>query len=192
KAQGQSSFVCANARAALVRYQLAVLSDQQRKGVSPRFRLREIRILVRVRGRAAAEKAQWFCSHDGVPRAWRDEDRIASPDLATFTVELYLARAFEDEIKLLRHLVIMPLAETRASARLWFCTGAFVQSRIERIVEPSLVIKGGWAERFWTVILSKDAAIRRATEAQVSLATQRSFVLALERVNWGQSSLHGS
>jgi hypothetical protein len=30
-------------------------------------------------------------------------------DGATFAVELYLARAFEDEIKLLRHLVIMPL-----------------------------------------------------------------------------------
>src|SRR5437764_13238299 len=101
--------VCTNARAALGRYQLAVLSYQQSKGVSPRFRLREIRILVRVRGRAAAKKAQWFCSHDGVPRAWRDEDRIASPDLATFTVELYLARAFEEEIKLLRHLVIVPL-----------------------------------------------------------------------------------
>src|SRR5947207_14344839 len=61
----------------------------------------------------------------------------------------------------------------RASARLWFCTGAFVRSRIERIVEPSFVIKDGWAERFWTVIVSKDAAMRRATEAQVSLATQR-------------------
>ena len=33
------------------------------------------------------------------------------------------------------------------------------------------MIKGGWAERFWTVIVSKDDAMRRATEAQVSLAT---------------------
>src|SRR5438045_2439076 len=149
--------------------QLAVLSYQRKKGVGPRFRLREKRILVRVRRRAAAEKAQWFCSHDGVPRAWRDEDRIASPDLATFTVELYLARAFEDEIKLLRHLVIVPLCPAACGdarfRKALVCTGAFVQSRIERIVEPSLVIKGGWAERFWTVILSKGAAIRRATEA---------------------------
>ena len=93
-------------------------TSQRRKGVGPRFRLREIRILVRVRRRAAAEKAQWFCSHDGVPRAWRDEDRIASPDLATFTVELYLARAFEDEIKFLRDLVIVPLCPaSRGDAR---------------------------------------------------------------------------
>ena len=34
---------------------------------------------------------------------------------------------------------------------------------IERIVEPSFVI-GGWAERFWTVIVFKDAATRGATE----------------------------
>ena len=105
-----SVLTCLHQRTSSAReYQLAVLSYQRRKSVGPRFRLREIRIVVRVRRRAAAEKAQWFCSHDGVPRAWRDEDRIASPDLATFTVELYLARAFEDEIKLLRHLVIVPL-----------------------------------------------------------------------------------
>ena len=69
KAQGQSSLVCTNARAALGEVQLPVLSYQRKKGVGPRFRLREKRILVRVRRRAAAEKAQWFCSHDGVPRA---------------------------------------------------------------------------------------------------------------------------
>ena len=38
-----------------------------------------------------------------------DEDRIARADHSTFAVEFYLARAFEDEIKLLRDLVIMPL-----------------------------------------------------------------------------------
>jgi hypothetical protein len=79
------------------------------KSVSPRFRLREIRILVRVRRRAAAEKAQRLSSHDRVPRAWRDENRIAPADRVMFTIELYLARAFQDEIKLLRHLVIVRL-----------------------------------------------------------------------------------
>ena len=64
---------------------------------------------MRVRRRAAAEKAQRLDSHDRVPRAWRDEDRIAPPDRVTFAVELYLARAFENEIKFLRHLVIVPL-----------------------------------------------------------------------------------
>ena len=104
-----------------------------------------------------------------MPRAGRDEDRIARADHSTFAIEFYLARAFEDEIKLLRDLVIVPLcpasAGRRASARLWFWTGAFVRSRIERIVEPSFVIKGGWAERFWTVIVFKDAATRGSTEA---------------------------
>jgi hypothetical protein len=75
---------------------------------------------MRIRRRAAAEKAQWLCSHDRVPRARGDEDRIARADPTMFAVQLYLARAFEDEIKLLRDLVIMPPvpppAGTRASA----------------------------------------------------------------------------
>ena len=44
-----------------------------------------------------------------MPRAGRDEDRIARADRAMFVVEFYLACAFEDEIKLLRDLVIVPL-----------------------------------------------------------------------------------
>ena len=88
-----------------------------RKGQS-RFRLREIRILVRIGRRAAAEKAKWLCSRDRVPRARRDEDRIAPADRAMFAVELYLAHAFENEIKLLRHLVIVPLCPgSRGDAR---------------------------------------------------------------------------
>ena len=44
-----------------------------------------------------------------MPRAGRDEDRIARADHSTFAIEFYFARAFKDEIKLLRDLVIMPL-----------------------------------------------------------------------------------
>jgi hypothetical protein len=44
-----------------------------------------------------------------MPRAGRDEDRIARADHATVAVEVYFARAFEDEIKFLRDLVIVPL-----------------------------------------------------------------------------------
>ena len=44
-----------------------------------------------------------------MPRSGRDEDRIARADHSTFAIEFYLARAFEDEIKLLRDLVIVPL-----------------------------------------------------------------------------------
>ena len=46
--------------------------------------------------------------------------RIASPGptISTFAIEFYLARAFEDEIKLLRDLVIMPLCPaSRGDAR---------------------------------------------------------------------------
>jgi len=64
---------------------------------------------VRIGRRTAAEKAQRLCSNDRVPRARRDEDGIARADRATFVAELHLARAFEDEIKLLRDLVIVPL-----------------------------------------------------------------------------------
>jgi len=53
-----------------------------------------------------------------VPRAGRDEDRIARADHSTFAIEFYLARAFKDEIKLLRDLVIMPLCPgSRGDAR---------------------------------------------------------------------------
>ena len=79
------------------------------KGDSSCFRLLEIRIFVRIRRCAAAEKAQRLCSHDRVPCARRDEDGIARPNHTTFAVELYLARAFENKIKLLRDLVIVPL-----------------------------------------------------------------------------------
>ena len=44
-----------------------------------------------------------------MPCAGSDEDCIARADHSTFAVEFYLARAFEDEIKLLRDLVIVPL-----------------------------------------------------------------------------------
>ncbi len=44
-----------------------------------------------------------------MPRAGRDEDRITPADHSTFAIDFYLARAFQDEIKLLRDLVIVPL-----------------------------------------------------------------------------------
>ena len=44
-----------------------------------------------------------------MPGAGRDEDRIARADHSTLAIEFYLARAFDDEIKLLRDLVIVPL-----------------------------------------------------------------------------------
>src|SRR4029077_15116841 len=68
-----------------------------------------MRILVRIRWRAAAKKAQWLCSHDCVPRARRDENRIARADHTTFAVELYITSALEKKIKLVRDLVIAPL-----------------------------------------------------------------------------------
>ena len=54
------------------------------------YRSFEIRILVRIRRRAATEKAQRLFSHDRVPRTGRDEDRVARADHSTFAVEFYL------------------------------------------------------------------------------------------------------
>ena len=44
-----------------------------------------------------------------MPCARRDKDRIARADHTTLAVELYLACAFENKIKLLRDLVIVAL-----------------------------------------------------------------------------------
>ena len=91
-----------------------------------------------------------------MPRTGRDEDRIARADHSTFAVEFYLARAFEDKIKLLRNLVIVPLCPASCGeAR--FRKALVLDGRIRAIENrtdsrPSFVIKGGWAERFWTVI----------------------------------------
>ena len=53
-----------------------------------------------------------------MPRTGRDEDRIARADHSTFAIEFYLARAFEDEIKFLRDLVIVPICPaSRGDAR---------------------------------------------------------------------------
>ena len=53
-----------------------------------------------------------------MPGSGRDEDRIARADHSTFAIEFYLARAVEDEIKLLRDLVIVPLCPaSRGDAR---------------------------------------------------------------------------
>jgi hypothetical protein len=93
----------------------------------------QIRILVRIGGRAATEKAERLCSHDRVPGSRRDEDRIARADHSTFAIEFYLARAMEDEIKLLRDLVIVPLCPaSRGDAR--FRKALVLNGRI-RVIE---------------------------------------------------------
>ena len=77
--------------------------------ITPQFPSREVGVVVRIRWRAAAEKSQWLGGDNGVPRAGRDENRIARADGTLFAVEFYFAHAFEDEIKLLCDLMIMPL-----------------------------------------------------------------------------------
>jgi hypothetical protein len=68
--------------------------------VTSPYRLFQVRILVRIRWGAATEKAYRLCSRDRVPHARRDKDRIARAHHSTFAIEFYLARAFQDEIKL--------------------------------------------------------------------------------------------
>ena len=103
-----------------------------------------------------------------MPGSRRDEDRIARADHSTFAIEFYLARALEDEIKLLRDLVIVPLCPaSRGDAR--FRKTLVLNGRIRAVENrtdgrAAFVIKDAWAERFWTVIVFKDAATRGATE----------------------------
>jgi hypothetical protein len=70
-----------------------------------------------------------------VCHAGRDEDRIARADHSPFAVEFYLACAFEDEIKLLCDLVIVPLRPASCGnprfRQVLLLTGAFVRSRME-------------------------------------------------------------
>jgi hypothetical protein len=96
------------------------------------YRLFQIRILVGIRRRAATEKAERLCGRDRVPRARRDEDRIARADRLAFAVEFYLARAFEDEIEFLRDPVIVPLRPASCGdAR--FCKALVLNGRIGAI-----------------------------------------------------------
>jgi len=112
-----------------------------------------------------------------VPRARRDEDRIARTDHSTFAVEFYLARAFEDEIKLLCDLMIVPLCPASCGdAR--FRKALVLDGRIRAIknrTDSRAVFR--YKRPLGREILDghsfKDAATRGATEAQVSLATMR-------------------
>ena len=104
-----------------------------------------------------------------MPRAGRDEDRIARADHSTFAIEFYLARAFEDEIKLLRDLVIVPLCPASCGdAR--FRKALVLDGRI-RAIENRTDSRAVFRDkrRLGREILDghsfyKDAAIRGATE----------------------------
>lgn len=91
---------------------------------------------MRVRRGAAAEEAQRFRSHDGVPCAGRDEDGIAGHDRARFAVDLHRPAAFEDEVKLLRQPVVMPLrGAARRDAR--FGEALVLHGRIRAVEEAA-------------------------------------------------------
>ena len=96
------------------------------------YRLFQVRILVRIRRRAATEKPQRLRGFDRVPYAGRDEDRIAGADHSAFSVQFYLACAFEDEIKLFQNFVIMPLCPA-ACGDARFRETLFLHGRIRAI-----------------------------------------------------------
>ena len=91
-----------------------------------------------------------------MPGSRRDEDRIARADHSTFAIEFYLARALEDEIKLLRDLVIVPLCPaSRGDAR--FRKALVLNGRIRAIENRTdsravLRDKRRRDQRFWTVM----------------------------------------
>ena len=71
--------------------------------------LSEIGVLVRIRRRAAAEKAEPRGGRDLVPGAGRNQNRVARCDRTCFSVDLHRALAFEKEIKFLTFLVVVPI-----------------------------------------------------------------------------------
>src|SRR5690349_24281284 len=78
--------------------------------------LLEVRVLVPVRGRAAAQEPQPLAaSGDLMPGARRDQDRIAGRDLTAVAVDLHLAPAVCQVVDLLRFGVVVAL---RGLARL--------------------------------------------------------------------------
>src|SRR5690349_18700731 len=68
-------------------------------------------VVVGVRRRAAAEDAQLARAVvlERMPRARRDEHRVAAPDGARRAVDLHPAGALDDEVDLLRLRVVVPL-----------------------------------------------------------------------------------
>src|SRR5580765_1592607 len=76
----------------------------------PATYLLEEGVLVAVRRRAAAEEAQPLLpGGDLVPRAGRDQDRVARGDGAAVAVQLHLTRAFDEVVDLLGFRVVVAL-----------------------------------------------------------------------------------
>ena len=61
-----------------------------------------------------------------------DQDRVARADQPTVAVEFYLARAFQDEINFLRHLVIVTLC-TASCVDPRFCKALILDGRVRTI-----------------------------------------------------------
>ena len=74
-------------------------------------RLIEERVLVAVRRRAGAQEAETsvVAGADLVPRAGRDENRIAGSDVPPLALELHLARAVDNDVDLLALCVVVAL-----------------------------------------------------------------------------------
>lgn len=79
-------------------------------------------------------------------RAGRDEDRIARADHSAVAIEFYFARAFEDEIKFLRDLVMVALCPaSRGDAR--FGKALVLNGRIRAIenrTDSGAVFRDEW------------------------------------------------
>ena len=87
---------------------------------------------MRVRRRAAAEETQRLACGDGVPGTRRDEDRVSTCDLAGLAIDLDHARAFQDEVKLFRCLVVVPLGGT-SGGHLRLCEALLLHGSVRPI-----------------------------------------------------------
>src|SRR5690348_11520726 len=101
-------------------------------------------VVVGVRRRAAAEDAELGRAVvlELMPRARRDENRVAGADGAGVAVDLNAAGPFDDEVDLFRRAVVMPL---RRLVRLERRLGEALRVRMEQLPDRRAVSR---PERF--------------------------------------------
>ena len=93
-----------------------------------------------------------------MPGSRGDQDRVSGSDRAPFGIDFHDAFAFQDEIELFAFLMIVALrgaaGEDARLGEALVADGGIGESRMLRIRDPSLVVKGFWLDTFRTIIES--------------------------------------
>jgi len=136
---------------------------------------------VRVRRRAAAEEYQRFLAEvlNRMASGGRDQDTVARSHLALLGPDRHPAGAPQDVVNLFgvgcRCASVAAPGGSVASARLWLAALEFVRSRIERISDPSLVMKGSLAFRL-TISIGLTPALCYGSNQRSAISFQLSAI----------------